>query len=189
MSSDTSSTVKPGTMKWGILLGIVAIHFMALFAPFFFTWQAFKLFLILQAVTAIGITLCFHRLLTHRSFQVPKWLEYAMTMCGTLALQGGPMKWVSTHRVHHAFSDRPNDPHSPNKGFWWAHMLWLFPWDETIDNPEKYIRFVPDLNRDPVHRFIEKTSVLWSFVLGGILFAVGGLPFVFWPPLLFYPRA
>ena len=180
MGSDTSTTVQPVKIKWGILLGIAFIHLAALGAPFFFTWAAFKLFLALQAITAISITLCFHRLLTHRSFSVPKWLEYFLTLCGALALQGGPMKWVSTHRVHHAFSDRPNDPHSPNKGFWWAHMVWLFPWDETIDNPEKYIRFVPDLNRDPVHRFIEKTTTLISIIFGSILFLIGGWPFVFW---------
>ena len=180
LETNISLISKIKSVKWDIALGIFFIHVVALFAPFYFNWQAFRLFLILQAVTALGVTLCFHRLLTHRSFMVPRWLEYILTICGTLSLQGGPMKWVSTHRVHHAFSDRPNDPHSPNKGFWWAHMMWLFPWDEQIDNPTKYLRFVPDLNRDPVHRFIEKTTTLWSIILGSVLYLWGGLPFVMW---------
>ncbi len=181
MAKSDQTAPRPKTrIKWDILIGMIVIHAGALLAFWTFNWKAFWLFVALQVVTSLGITLCYHRLLTHRSFQVPKWLEYVLTVCGLLALQGGPLKWVSTHRVHHAFSDRPNDPHSPNKGFWWAHMLWLFAWDDLTDVPEKYLKFVTDLNRDPVHRFLERTNALWSFALGGILFAWGGLPFLAW---------
>ena len=167
--------------KWEIMAGIVLIHAGALLAPFTFTWSAFWVFIALQFVTGLlGITLCFHRLLAHRSFYVPKWLEYALTVCGCLALQGGPVKWVATHRVHHAFSDRPQDPHSPARGFWWAHMLWLFAYDETLDHPTKFQRFAPELARDKVHQFLEKTYVLQTFALGTILFAAGGLPWLVW---------
>ena len=166
--------------KWDIVAGIVIIHAGALLAPWTFTWSAFWVFLWLQLVTAMGVTLCFHRLLAHRSFQLPKWLEYVLTVCGSLALQGGAIKWVATHRVHHAFSDRPQDPHSPTRGFWWAHMLWLFAYDEVLDLPIKYQRYVPDLVRDPVHRFLHKTHVLQTFLLGGLLYAWGGLPFLVW---------
>ncbi len=174
--------VKPVTkIKWGILGGIIFIHAGALLAPFTFTWSAFWVFVVLQFATGLfGITLCFHRLLAHRSFQVPKWLEYFLTVCGCLALQGGPTKWVSTHRVHHAFSDRPSDPHSPNRGFWWAHVLWLFPYDDLIDNPDKYLRFAPDLARDPGQRFLERATPYLSVVLGVVLFAAGGLPWLIW---------
>ncbi len=170
-----------GTTKWGIVAGIALIHAGALLAPFTFTWSAFWVFIVLQFATGLlGVTLCYHRLLAHRSFQVPKWLEYALTVFGALALQGGPIKWVATHRVHHAFSDRPQDPHSPTRGFWWAHLLWLFAYDETIDHPVKYQRFAPDLARDKVHQVLEKTYVLQSFLLGGLLFALGGLPWLVW---------
>ena len=174
--------VKPVTkIKWGILGGILFIHAGALLAPFTFTWSAFWVFIVLQFVTGLfGITLCFHRLLAHRSFQVPKWLEYVLTVCGCLALQGGPTKWVSTHRVHHAYSDRPSDPHSPNRGFWWAHVLWLFPYDDLVDNPDKYLRFAPDLAGDPVQRFLERATPYLSVVLGIVLFALGGLPWLIW---------
>ena len=167
--------------KWGILIGIIVIHLGALLGPFTFTWSAFWAFFTLQIVTGLlGVTLCYHRLLAHRSFQVPKWLEYLLTVFGSLAMQGGPIKWVSTHRVHHAFSDRPQDPHSPLRGFWWAHMLWLFAYDEVLDHPTKFPRFAPDLARNPVHRWIEKTTVLQSVLLGLALLALGGLPWLIW---------
>ena len=168
-------------IKWGIVAGVVVIHLGALLAPFTFTWSAFWVFIVLQFATGLlGITLCFHRLLAHRSFQVPKWLEYALTICGSLAAQGGPIKWVSTHRVHHAFSDRPQDPHSPTKGFWWAHVLWLFPYDDMIDHPVKYKRFAPDLAKDRGHQMIEETYGLQTVLLGTILFAIGGMPWLTW---------
>jgi len=177
---NTDITAPPARIKWDILAGIVVIHLGALAAFWTFTWPAFWLFVGLQFLTGLGITVGYHRLLTHRSFQVPKWLEYTLTVCGVLALQGGPLKWVSTHRVHHAFSDRANDPHSPTRGFWWAHMLWLFVWDDLTDVHEKYIRFVPDLNRDPIHRWLERASTPISFALGGLLFLAGGWPFLIW---------
>jgi stearoyl-CoA desaturase (delta-9 desaturase) len=167
--------------KWGIAAGIAVIHLGALAAPWTFSWSAFWVCIALQFATGLlGITLCYHRLLAHRSFQVPKWLEYVLTVCGCLALQGGPIKWVATHRVHHAFSDRPGDPHSPTKGFWWAHIMWLFAYDEALDNGDKFLRYAPDLARDPVQRFLERTCVLQTFVLGAILLAIGGLPWLIW---------
>jgi stearoyl-CoA desaturase (delta-9 desaturase) len=168
------------TTKWDIVIGIAVLHLGALAAPWFFSWKAFWAFIALQTLTAMGITLAFHRLLTHRSFKTPKWLEYILTLFGSLAIQGGPIKWVATHRVHHAFSDRPQDPHSPNHGFWWAHILWLFAYDEVLDHPVKHKRYASDLASDPVHRFIERTFVVQTFVLGGLLFAWGGWPAVIW---------
>ena len=179
-SSITLETPQGLRTKWEIAAGIGVIHLGALLAPFTFTWSAFWVFVAFQLVTGLGVTLCYHRLLTHRSFQVPKWLEYALTVCGSLALQGGPIKWVATHRVHHAFSDRPQDPHSPNKGFWWAHMLWLFAYDDVLDHPTKFHRYAPELARDPVQRFFEKTHVLHTILLGTLMLALGGLPWLIW---------
>ena len=183
MAAEASATsAKPFlNTKWGIMGGIALIHVGALWAPFTFTWSAFWVFIVLQFATGLfGVTLCYHRLLTHRSFQVPKWLEYVLTVCGVLALQGGPVKWVSTHRVHHAFSDRPQDPHSPKRGFWWAHMLWLFAYDEVLDHPKKFWRYAPELSRDPVHAFLERTSSFYAVLLGIALYALGGLPWLVW---------
>ncbi len=168
-------------IKWDILTGIALIHLGLIAAPFTFSWKAFWVFLVLQWITGgLGICLCFHRLLTHKSFETPKWLEYVLTLFGTLALQGGPIKWVATHRVHHAFSDRPQDPHSPKRGFWWAHVFWLFAYDEILDHPTKAWRYAPELARDPVHQFLNRTHVLHTLLLGAILYAFGGWPFVVW---------
>ncbi len=175
----TTSTGAPTTVKWDIIIGIAVIHLGALAAPWTFTWPAFWTFLWLQIATGLGVTLCYHRLLAHRSFQAPKAIEYLLTLVGCSALQGGPIKWVATHRVHHAFSDRPQDPHSPQRGFWWAHMLWLFPYDDTLDNPAMYPRFAPELARDPFHRWLDR----WQWV-PGVALALGLLAWGGWSMLI-----
>lgn len=102
------------------------IHGLCLAAPFTFSWPMVALFAASYFVTGcLGITLSYHRQLSHRSFQTPKWLEYALAYCGVLAVQGEPMEWVSSHRYHHLHTDTPLDPHSPYEGFWWSHMGWL----------------------------------------------------------------
>jgi len=167
--------------KWPTIAVMALLHAGALLAPFTFTWSAFAVFLVLQFATGLfGITLCYHRLLAHRSFRVPTWLESILAECGCLALQSGPIKWVATHRVHHAFSDRPQDPHSPQRGFWWAHMLWLFVADEVLDDPRKFCRFAPDLARNRFYRLLEATSPWHTVILGAVLFAVGGLSWLIW---------
>ena len=173
--------LKPIRWKWPTISAIALLHIGALLAPFTFTWSAFAVFLALQFITGLlGITLCYHRLLAHRSFQVPKGVEYFLAFCGSLAFQSGPIKWVATHRMHHAFSDRPQDPHSPKRGFWWAHMLWLFAADEVLDHQEKFRCFVPELAGDRFHRMLEATSTWQTPLLGLALFAIGGLPWLVW---------
>src|ERR1035438_340155 len=112
-------------INWLTLTVIVAFHIGALAALFFFSWQRLLVMLVLYVVAInVGIGMCYHRLLTHRGYQVPKWLEYLMSTCATLALEGGPMFWVATHRVHHQLSDHEGDPHTPKEGGWWAHTGW-----------------------------------------------------------------
>nr|POE97605.1 putative lipid desaturase ads3.2, chloroplastic [Quercus suber] len=102
---------------------ILAMHCLCLFAPFQFHWRALLVAVALYVVTGLfGITLSFHRNLSHRSFKVPKWLEYFFAYCGVQALQGSPITWVSTHRYHHQFVDSERDPHSPTAGFWFSHI-------------------------------------------------------------------
>ncbi|MEK7185562.1 MAG: acyl-CoA desaturase, partial [Patescibacteria group bacterium] len=114
-------------LHWPAVLGLGFIHVVALCAiwPGFFSWSGLIIAVFLGWLSGwLGITLCFHRLLTHRSFETPKWFEYFLTICGTLAWQGGPITWVGTHRIHHAYSDEDGDPHSPRHGPWWAHVFW-----------------------------------------------------------------
>ena len=102
------------------------IHGLCLAAPFTFSWPMVGLFAVSYFITGcLGITLSYHRQLSHGSFTTPKWLEYALAYCGVLAIQGEPMEWVSSHRYHHLHTDTPLDPHSPYEGFWWSHMGWL----------------------------------------------------------------
>merc|ERR1712178_537620 len=101
------------------------LHIGALLAlfPSNFSWTAVGLALFLHWVTGgLGITLGFHRMLTHRSFKTPKWLEYFFIFCGTLACEGGVCDWVGLHRIHHQHSDNEHDSH---RGFWWSHMGWM----------------------------------------------------------------
>lgn len=168
-------------LKWPTLIGLLVVHAGLIWAPMTFSWPAFGVFILLNWITiGLGITLGYHRYLTHRSFKVPKWLEYVFSVCGALAAQGGPIKWVATHRVHHAFADRPQDPHSPTRGFWWAHIGWILAYDEVLDHPTKHWKYAAELANDPVHRLISKMNILLQIGLGVLLFAAGGWPFVIW---------
>src|ERR1700761_6395867 len=98
-------------------------HVGAIAALFFFSWKALAVTVVLYWMcTGWGISLGYHRLHTHRSFVVPRWLEYWFAICGSMTLEGGPISWVAIHRIHHQHSDKPGDPHSPREGAWWAHM-------------------------------------------------------------------
>lgn len=112
-------------LDWPVVIGIVTVHLGCFAAPFYFSWSGLVVASIFAWLTAaIGITLCYHRLLTHRSFKTPKWFEYLLTLLGCMACQGGPIQWVGTHRLHHRYSDEPKDPHTPKHGFTWAHVFW-----------------------------------------------------------------
>jgi len=168
-----------GNLNWSVIIGIGAMHVIALgaFIPGMFTWSGLILAAVLSWLTAgIGITLCYHRLLTHRSFKTPKWFEYLLTICGCLAWQGGPVTWVGVHRLHHKHSDTDHDPHSPQHGFTWAHMLWtLHKKIEGINGHDA----AKDLLRDSGLRLLDKYFWVPQFILTaglfGIGFAIGGL--------------
>ncbi len=173
--------LRANRIKWDSVVSFSLMHVGALFAFFTFSWKGFWLFVVLQWLTgALGICLCYHRLLTHRSFELWKPLEYLLALFGVLAWQNGPIKWVAIHRMHHARSDRPNDPHSPTKGFWWAHMGWLFALDDELDRYERYRAFAPDLDRDPVYRFMNATHGWYNLILGVAIYLWGGWPAVVW---------
>lgn len=171
-----------GRVNWVPLIAIVLIHLAALlaFLPMFFTWKALITTIVIQVFTTLGITVGFHRFLTHRSFRSPKWMEYFLSWLGSLSWQGGPIKWVATHRLHHQYSDEDEDPHTPLHGFFWSHALWCFKFDPHFDPYKKYSQYAQDLARDRGHVFIEKTTGLWQFVLAGALYAWGGWPCVVW---------
>ncbi|KAL2897426.1 Palmitoyl-monogalactosyldiacylglycerol delta-7 desaturase chloroplastic [Bienertia sinuspersici] len=142
----------------GTLSAVVIVHVLALFAPFAFSWSAFWVAVMLYLVTALlGICLSYHRNLCHKSFKIPKWLEYFFAYCGVLALQGDPINWVSTHRYHHQFCDSEQDPHSPIEGFWFSHMIWLF---DNRSDKEKFgeASNVGDLEKQLFYRWVAMLS-------------------------------
>lgn len=168
-------------IKWPAALFIIGVHIAALAGFFTFNWPALTICLILYWMTGcLGITLCYHRLLTHRSLQVPKPLEYLLCIIACLAGQAGPLSWVAAHRIHHARSDQEGDPHSPLKGFFWAHMGWCLTKNPEIDDDKMYAKYVPDLAKDPVLVFLDKYHIVWTFLLGIGLYVWGGWPFVVW---------
>jgi fatty-acid desaturase len=122
----------------------------------------------------------YHRLLTHRGYKTPKWVEYFLTVCATLALEGGPIFWVATHRIHHQFSDEEGDPHSPIDGKWWSHMGWILMGKSMHHDTTTLARYVPDLTQDKVHVWLTKYHYVPSIILGVILFAIGGWPWLLW---------
>ena len=164
---------------WPVIGFIGAVHLCALsaFLPMTFSWSAVGVAFFLHWLTAgVGVTLGYHRLITHRSFQVPKWVEYVLLFCGVLACQS-PLEWVAKHRIHHRYSDTPEDPHDINKGFWWTHVGWIchkLPCDRSMN------QYVKDIAQDRVYSFLDRTMLLWQGLLGVLLFLIGGLPFLVW---------
>lgn len=165
---------------WIVIGFMLVIHIGALlaFLPGNFSWSAVGLALFLHWVTGgLGITLGWHRMLTHRSFQTPKWLEYFLVFCGTLAVEGGPIWWVGLHRHHHLYSDQAVDHHDSSKGFWWSHMQWMLhevPAEAEID------RFTKDIADDRFYQFLDKYFFPIQIVFAVLLYLIGGWPFVFW---------
>jgi stearoyl-CoA desaturase (delta-9 desaturase) len=157
-------------------------------------WTDVALATAFYLVSSLGVTVGYHRLFTHGSFKANRPLRIALAIAGGLASQGSVVAWVADHRRHHAFSDREGDPHSPwlfgtspaaiAKGFWHAHMGWLFERDQT--NAE---RFAPDLLADRDIRLLDKLFIPLTVVtlalpgvLGGLItWSVwGGVTALFW---------
>jgi stearoyl-CoA desaturase (delta-9 desaturase) len=120
----------------------------------------------------------YHRLHTHRSYKVPVALEYFFAVCGTLALEGGPIFWAATHRLHHQRSDQPGDPHSPRDGAWWSHMGWIIFGDHS-DN-RMVSRYAPDLAKIRFYVWLNQFHWLPITVLTVLLLVLGGVSLVLW---------
>src|ERR687883_445056 len=100
-------------INWPTAITMTLFHIGAVAALFFWSWKALVVAIFLNWIAAgVGVGMGYHRLLTHRGYKVPKAVEYFLTICGTLALEGGAINWVTTHRIHHAHTDRDGDPHS-----------------------------------------------------------------------------
>ena len=137
-------------------------------------WNDIFVFLIMYVLTALGVTVGFHRMLTHRAFKTGPFIRGLFTVLGSAAIEGPAISWVADHRKHHAFSDQPGDPHSPHvdhgsglrgaiKGLAHAHVGWLF----LHTNRGRRTRYAPDLIADPVVSAIDRRFV--ACVAGGLV--------------------
>jgi fatty-acid desaturase len=153
------ATVRLDKVVWLYVVTVVAIHLAALsaFIPWLFSWTGLALAILGVPFYGMGITLCYHRMLAHRSLEMPKWLEHGFALFAQCSLQDTPAKWVTVHRMHHVFSDEQPDPHSPLVNFFWSHFNWLFYHNSatrTIGSLQKYAH---DILEDPFYMRLEKT--------------------------------
>jgi stearoyl-CoA desaturase (delta-9 desaturase) len=152
----------PLAWGWGLTITDVVIAFVA------------------YVVSGMGVTVGFHRYFTHSSFKATRPMRIALAIAGSLAFQGGVVSWVADHRRHHAFSDKEGDPHSPwlfgtgpvavARGFWHAHMGWLFDRDRTNAR-----RFAPDLLADRDIAAVDRQFIFLTLASLGIPTLIGGL--------------
>ena len=165
-----------GRINWitTVFMGLFHVGALCAFLPVFFAWKNVAMFVVMYFFAInVGVGMAYHRLLTHRGYRVPKWLEYFVTACGCLALEGGPIFWVATHRVHHQNSDQEGDPHTPHDGTWWAHAGWILSGRALHSETALLGRYAPDLTRDRVHVWLSKYHWL-PLTVSGILQVILG---------------
>ncbi len=157
-----------------------AVHVGAVAAFAYFSWTNLAVMLLLYVMTGLGVTVGYHRLLAHRSFRVPPWLEYTLATSGVIALQGSPTTWVSDHRQHHFHSDRDHDPHDINRGLLYAHMGWIFFERPREAEHRRKLRMARDLMADPYYRWLDRYHYVPGLAVGAALLLIGGLPLFLW---------
>jgi stearoyl-CoA desaturase (delta-9 desaturase) len=143
-------------------------------------WSDLMIFVTFYLLCGLGVTVGFHRLFTHRSFSTTPWLRFTFAVLGSAAIEGPVISWVADHRKHHAFSDQEGDPHSPHvghggglrgalRGLAHAHVGWLF--IHTQRGAKR--RYAPDLMKDPVVAFVDRTFVAWALLGLALPFLLG----------------
>ena len=166
----------------------IVVHLVAMTAPFVYSWWGLMFFVLSTfVILQFGLTLGYHRLLSHRSYQTHPVVRRIFATLGCLSAQAGPISWAATHRFHHRHADGDQDPHSPKQGLAWAHMIWVF-----YHHPElRKASFIlaGDLSSDPFLCFLERhrSCVNGVFALGvfglGIIIIdgwVGGVSLLVW---------
>lgn len=181
MNKEVTTLKEDTRINWHTATFMALFHIGAVAALFMFSWQALVAALVLWWISAsLGVGMGFHRLLTHRGYKTPKLVEYFITVCGLLALEGGAINWVVTHRIHHAHTDAPGDPHTPREGGWWAHIGWMLKGTAQSHDQQTLARYAPDMVKDRFH--VLANNIYWvPIILLAIgLLALGGWSFVLW---------
>ena len=168
---------EPGRRKhdWTNIGFVLTAHLLALFAVAYlafihFSWWTVGLGLLWFGLCGLAITGGYHRLFSHPTYKAHRILEAIYLFFGAASVQNSALKWSADHRVHHARTDTEADPYNIQRGFWWAHIGWVFFEDEHVD-----VSVVPDLKADALVRFQDRYYVLLAIVAGALLPASLGL--------------
>lgn len=178
--ADTGADARGWRIKWRYASPIMIVHLVALlaFLPYYFSWTGVCLAVVgCYVFGGIGMNVGYHRLLTHRSFSCPRWLERGLGVLGACCMEESPTIWVAWHRQHHHFSDKEHDPHSPLSSFFWGHIGWL-----VIKNGDGALgplkaRYAPDLVKDPFFAWLEASDnwIKVGLAVWALFFAAGFL--------------
>jgi fatty-acid desaturase len=175
---------KKSRILWEYMLPVIGFHLLiplAFFSYFFSWWGLLFLPIGNYIFTSMGIGAGYHRLLTHRGFECPKWFEYFLATLGVCSFQDSPARWVLVHRVHHQHSDHQPDPHTPRVSAFWSHMGWLFIDNRELSTAAAYDRYCRDLMRDRYYMWLQKGQRwLIVYALHGLLFLAAGFGLSFW---------
>jgi stearoyl-CoA desaturase (delta-9 desaturase) len=181
VSTAIAPTSNGEKLNWPIVIVMGVFHLGAIAALFTFNWHFLVAAVALYwLATGLGISMGYHRLHTHRSYKIPLLLEYLFATFGTLTLEGGPISWVATHRIHHQNSDRTGDPHSPRQGGFWAHAGWLLFGEPNHSNTKKMSKYAPDLAKRPYYVWLNNYHWVPTTVLAVLLYVIGGVPLFLW---------
>jgi fatty-acid desaturase len=168
-----------GHVLWGYALGVAIFHLLLplAFLPWLFSWTGLALIPVGNYIfCSMGIGAGYHRLLTHRSFCCPRWLEHALALLGVCSLQDSPGRWVMVHRLHHQHSDRQPDPHSPLVNWFWGHVGWLLVENRQLSKAATYERYARDVLQDRFYLRLERGHLwVWIYATHALLFYLVGL--------------
>jgi len=174
------------TLHKASIVVLVTAPLLGIATAMIFAWQRIffprdlVLLLVIHTLACMGITVGYHRMLTHQGFSAPAWLRMIILICGAMAFEGTPTQWAATHIKHHAHSDEEGDPHSPLEGFWHAHIGWLF---ARTNFPEART-YAPHLLQDPVVLFVSRTTPFWMALSLFVPFVLGGWTGFVWAGLV-----
>ena len=183
MTTSAKTAYSPSTLNIVTASFMVVFHILAVTALFFFSWTNLLVALVLYwMAVGLGISMGYHRLHTHRGFKTSKGFEYFLAICGTLTLEGGPIFWVATHRLHHQHSDqRRRSAHAARHGGFWAHMGWILFGETHHNDTDAHVALrARPRRRTRFYRWLTTYHWVPLTVLGFALLAIGGWALVNW---------
>ncbi len=181
LTTETPYFIDREKMNWLTIIVLTLLHIGAVAALFCFSWRNLAVAVVLYWIAVgFGISLGYHRLHTHRGFKTSLLVEYFFALCGTLTLEGGPIFWVATHRIHHQKSDRDGDPHSPRDGAWWAHVGWILVGESKHSNTRLMAKYAPDLAKHRFYVWLNNYHWVPIAALAALVYSIGGLPLFLW---------